>query len=122
MEQQSLVSAYIQNGTHFYIANRLAGWLTHNDTGERIFVSVRKRAKHHFRIFNGWGISTELLTHLKILNVAFIVLNVDNMQSLQASPEKWLRFGIPYQRAPYEPQLILPERYMKKSQAKEVTA
>jgi len=122
MTQQTLPPTYTREGNQFYIAGRHAGYLTQNNQGKHIFISNRKRTKHYFRIFNGWGISTELLTHLKILNVAFIVLNVDNMQSLRASPEEWLRFGVPYQRAPYEPQLILPERYMKKSQAKEVTA
>jgi hypothetical protein len=112
--QTVLASTYRQEGNSFYVGNRLAGWLTQNSRGKPIFVSVRRRTKHHFRIFNGWGISADLLKCLKTLDVAFVVLNVDGCETLTASPDTWLRFRIPYQRAPFEPQLIIPEQVMKK--------
>jgi len=114
--QTVLASTYTREGNRFYVGGKLAGWLIQDRQGNQLFISVRKRAQHHFRIYHGWGISEDLLRHLKALGVAFIVLEVDDCETLKASPNTWLQFGVPYQRAPFEPQLILPEQFMKKTQ------
>jgi hypothetical protein len=114
MTQQSLIPTFSRRGNQFFVADRLAGWLTRDSQDELLFVSARNRAEHYFRIFRGWGISAELLTHLKTLNVAFIILKINNAETLRSTPEEWLRLGRPYQRRPFERQLIIPERLMEK--------
>lgn len=108
---------YTQNGNQILVDGRKAGWITKLGDGTRIFVSPRDRAKHYFRIFEGWGISRALFTFLlKTVEVQEIHLKIGKFLILMSKMDDWEKHCIPYHKEPFEPQIVLPEKYFKRDQ------
>lgn len=108
---------YEQRGNLIFVDGRKAGWITKVGNNIRAFVSPRDRAKHYFRIFEGWGISRALFTYLlKTVQVQEIHLKVGKSLTLTSQMRSWEEHCIPYHKEPYEPQIVLPEKYFKKNQ------
>ena len=93
-------------GNHAKMGYRNLGYID-GDT----FRSRRNRAKHLFRKFNGFAISSELLDDLKQRGVERIELRVTenngSTTKLMSSVNTWEEHGIDYQHPQFEPQLIL---------------
>lgn len=83
-------------------------------TRDGIFISPRRK-EHKFRIYNGWGLSTEVLNLLikkKVREIRIVVYGEKRKypeKVLITTPDLWKQKGIPYQDKKYEPQLILRE-------------
>jgi hypothetical protein len=104
----------VVDGSSLFVGNRKAGWITHSANGKTIFISLRDRS-HFFRNFQGWGISQEVFNYLKLVGVQEIHLRVDLATTLISTVSDWQKHAAPYQKEPYEQQLILQEKYMKKT-------
>jgi len=98
--------------SRIYVGNRFAGTIT-NLNGEKVFLSYRNRAKHFFRNFKGWGLSREVFSYLKLNGVKQIHLRINLADTLTSNITDWEKHAIPYHKPPYEPQLILPEKFFK---------
>lgn len=102
-----------KNGNRVYVKDRLAGWLCVDEKNRRIFVSPRDRSKHYFRMFQGWGISAELLQYLKAEFVQEIQLKLYGEPWKAASLFNWVKYAVEYQAPGFEPQLVLVETYFR---------
>lgn len=109
-----LTVSFELRGGQIHLDGRKIGYKTKLANGELTFVSPRKRSTHYFRIFKGWGISKEVLQYLKDEGFTRIHLRTSKIETLMSTLDAWFRHGIPYQREPYEPQVILPEIYFQK--------
>lgn len=108
---------YEQRGNQIFVDGRKVGWITKLGNKTRVFVSPRKRQQHYFRIFEGWGLSRDLFTYLlKVVEVQEIHLKIGKALTLTSQMLVWEQHSIPYHKEPYEPQIILPEKYFKSVQ------
>lgn len=103
-------------GSEVFVDERKVGWLTKTAEGTKIFVSPRIRSTHFFRNFQGWGISKEVYAYLRLVGVEEIHLKIGRAVTLISTIDNWEKHSVPYQREPYESQLILPEMYMEKQE------
>jgi hypothetical protein len=103
----------VVDGSRLFVGGRKAGWITQSAEGKNIFISLRDRT-HFFRNFQGWGISQEVFQYLRLAGVQEIHLRIDRATTLISAMADWKQHAAPYHKEPYEPQLILPEKYMKK--------
>ena len=106
-----------QRGGQIWVDGRKVGWITRIMSGKRVFVSPRDRAKHYFRIFAGWGLSRDLFTYLlKTVQIEEIHLKIGKALTLESEMKDWEEHATPYHKEPFEPQIILAERFFKKRQ------
>jgi hypothetical protein len=105
-------------GNQLNLDGRRIGWITRTLTGTRVFRSPRNRKQHYFRIFEGWGLSRDVYFFLKREGFEEIQLLISQQETLISQLSDWEPqpegHGILYQHPNFEPQIILPERYMKR--------
>lgn len=97
-----------------WLGDRRVGWITTTMDGKKVFVSPRNRQKHFFRDLSGWGLSKEVLEFLRRNLFDEVHLRIGKRETLISELALWDIYGIDYQREPYEPQKILPEKHMTK--------
>ena len=102
------------HGGQILLDGRRIGWITSTADGKRIFKSPRRRIPHFFRIFSGWGLSEQWLQYLEKNNFEEIHLQISDRETLVSQLKDWRIHGIPYQKSPFEEQIILPEKYFTK--------
>jgi hypothetical protein len=103
-------------GNQLLLEGRKLGWTTTLANGEKAFISPRRRSRHYFRIFKGWGLSKEVLRFLHDNDVKWIQLRIGKAEMLMSELGDWFIYAQDYYKPPFEPQLVLPEKYMKKKQ------
>jgi hypothetical protein len=101
-------------GKRVWVGDRLVGWTTVIDD-KKVFVSPRKKS-HYFRIYKGWGLSVEVLEFLKRNKFDEVHLRIGRRQTLISKLPHWDIYGIPYHKEGFEPQKILAEKHMEKTQ------
>lgn len=70
------------------------------------FFSYRKRSKHFFRKYNGWGIDIDIIHHEAIER--FVIFDSENNMRYEATKEHFLQFGKQWNTPGHGEQLILP--------------
>jgi hypothetical protein len=101
------------NGNQVVLDGRRIGWITKTLEGKRVFRSPRKVDAHKMRIYDGWGISEELLQWLKENEFAEVQIQIGTMRTLIADVHLWLEKGIRAQYQNFEPQIFLQEKHFK---------
>jgi hypothetical protein len=101
-------------GNRVFLNSKEIGWMTTTMNGKKAYISPRNRPQHYFRIFEGWGLSRDVLEFLKQNRFNEVHLRIGLRETLISKIEDWDEHGIPYHRPPYEPQLVLPEKFMEK--------
>jgi len=84
------------------------------------FVAPRK-LKHFFRQYRGFAINSLLLEYLKQIGVRKIVIRVTSKKGEMiyiSALSEWFDHGIRYRHPDYEPQIVLPLKYMKPYESK----
>ena len=75
----------------------------------RNLIMPRKRSKHFFRMFKGWGISEDALDILIVTGIREMrIVEEEKNETFIIKPEEWRRNGIPHEFGD-EKQLICPE-------------
>lgn len=89
--------------------------------GKKVYVSPRNRmgitkdgSGHFFCMFQGYGLAVSVFEFLKRNGFDEIHLRIGKAETLISSLDDWEQWAIPYRREPYEEQLILPEKHMRK--------
>jgi hypothetical protein len=104
-----------RNGT-FWIEDKQIGSLMGVGKETTAYVSNRKRHEHYFRKFKGWGIAEAVLDWLIEHDVPLIIIrDTHSGEILTANVHLYKKHGIPYQKLPYEPQMVLPEKHFTKN-------
>lgn len=102
----------VKNGVVYLDTRKLGSIRLIN--GKRTFVSYRTRERAYFRIYEGFGISVDLLKWLELQGVTdVLIVLTDTNEKLSTTVEKFKEFGMPYHHRIYEKQLILSERYFQ---------
>jgi len=101
-------------GNRVYLDGKFVGWTAKTFEGKKAYISPRSRRKHFFRKYRGWGISERLLALLILNGYDEIHIRLGERTTLISQIEDWRRHGIPYHHPDFDPQIILPEKYMKK--------
>lgn len=102
------------HGNQVRLDGRRIGWITRTMDEKRVFISPRNRPEHFFRIFKGWALSRDVLNFLEQNNFDEVHLRIGKRETLISSLSIWREHGIPYQKLPFEPQIVLPETFMTK--------
>lgn len=119
VSQSRLVTCFSWRGNVCFIGEKKVGWLAEDDS-KHIYVSPRNRTEHFFRIYNGWGITQNLLLDLKARGVQEIWLLVTDGNSrrfLKTGIDNYFQHGINHKNesSPYELQLVLEEIYFEEA-------
>lgn len=101
-------------GNQVRLDGRRIGWVSRLQNGKKVFISPRKRGPHYFRIYRGFGIAKDVLDFLQRNLFDEIHLRFGKRETLVSSLENWFAHAIPYHKKGFEPQLILPKKYMEK--------
>ena len=96
-----------KNG-NFLINGRKVGHLT-NVAGHTVYKSHRKRKEHFFRMWNGWGISKDVLEWLERHKVHYVVLDVKGEGQYHTAVHDFGTFGFPCNYEGHGKQVILRE-------------
>jgi len=110
------MSEFELKGKQVWIGQRKVGWITTNMDGKKVFVSPRKRKQHYFLKFHGFGLSVEVLEFLKRNQFDEVHLHIGKRQVLISKLSYWDIYGLKYYKEGFEPQKILPERFMTSKQ------
>jgi len=104
-----------------FFRGKIVGWITKTMEKKKAYVSPRNRMGitpsgkgHYFEMFHGFGIGKFLLEFLKENKIDEVHLRIGKRETLISDLNDWEKHGIEYQRLPYEKQIILPEKYMRK--------
>lgn len=83
--------------------------------GKKIFVMRRKKSKHFFRNFEGYGINKNLLQTLiqrfRVVEIRLVEILEDNCTNVyRTNPETFIKEGYAYKNKvePFDEQYILP--------------
>jgi len=95
---------------NFLINGRKVGHLT-NVAGHTVYKSRRKRDKHFFRMWHGWGISKPILEWLESHKVHYVVLDVKGEGHYHTSVYDFGTFGFPCNYEGHGEQVILRESF-----------
>ncbi|HDH44504.1 MAG: hypothetical protein DRJ31_03165 [Candidatus Methanomethylicota archaeon] len=79
------------------------------------FVALKKK-EHFFRQYLGYALNKQMLEYFKQIGVKKIILKVrgkKNTEIYTSTIDKWFNYGITYRHPNYEPQLVLPIKYME---------
>ena len=106
--------SFEMRGNQLRLGGRRIGWITTLISGEQVFISPRNRKKHYVRIFRGWGLSKAVFDFLKKHGFTQIQLRIGKAETLISNLSAWEEHGIHSQFPPFEKQVFLPEKYMKK--------
>lgn len=110
------MSSFELKRNQVWIGDRRVGWITTTMEGKKVFVSPRKRRQHYFRKFRGYGLSVEILEFLKRNQFDEVHLRIGKRLTLISKLAYWDIYGIDYHKKEFEPQKILPEKYMERKQ------
>ncbi|MBA7491661.1 hypothetical protein ES702_02209 [subsurface metagenome] len=98
-----------------WLDDRMLGWITTTMDGKKVFVSPRNRQHHYFRKHGGFGLSEDVLEFLRRNLFDEVHLRIGKRETLISKLSYWNIYGIKYHKKPeFEPQIILPEKHMKK--------
>ena len=97
-----------------YLDGKFIGWTAKTFEGKKAYISPRVREKHFFRKFQGWGIAQKLLGLLILNGYEEIHIRLGKRETLISDINDWRKHGIFYKHPAFEPQIILPEKYMRK--------
>lgn len=100
-------------GNAVMLGHRKAGFLSRdNEDHEKIwYISPRRRDRHFFKIFKGWGVAIEILEFLEKHDVYGIKLVIDGKELLMSSLTMIRLHGDNVQYGGFEPQIVLPEKF-----------
>lgn len=104
------------HGNQLRLDGRRIGWVTRLASGERVFISPRRRSVHYMRIYRGWGLSKQVLEFLQDNGFTQIQLRIHKRETLISNIEDWKEHGIEAQYHGFEKQVFLPEKWFKKRQ------
>lgn len=101
------------NGNAVMLGAKKAGFLSRDDEDhEKVwYISPRRRDKHFFKIYKGWGIAVEILEFLEKHDVYGIKLVIDGKELLMSSLKIVRLHGDNVQYEGFEPQIVLSEKY-----------
>lgn len=89
---------------------KLLGYYIKGDRG-LIFIAPRVRARHYFRLYEGYAMNEQLLQHLIDAHVIKIIIKEnDTKRILTTTPLKWRKMGIPHRSKGVENQIVLKEK------------
>ena len=106
--------SFEMKGNQLRLDGRRIGWITTSMDKKRIYVTARNRRNHFFRIHQGWGLAVAVLNFLKENNFAEVHIRIGKRVTLISNLEDWFSHGIKVHYEPYEEQLVLPEKHMRK--------
>ena len=106
--------SFEMRGNQLRLGGRRIGWITTLISGERVFISPRTRKKHYMKIYEGFGLSKAVFDFLKKHDFTQIQLRIGKSETLISDVSAWEEHGIHSQFEPFEKQVFLPEKYMKR--------
>jgi len=101
-------------GNKVLLDGRVIGWTVKTMEGKKAYVTPRSRYEHFFRNYQGWGISRKLLGLLILNGYEEIHIRIGKRETLISDIRDWQKHGIFYEHPAFEPQIILPEKYMRR--------
>ncbi|RLG99982.1 hypothetical protein DRO19_00775 [Candidatus Bathyarchaeota archaeon] len=101
-------------GNKVFLDGKLIGWTVKTMEGKKAYVTPRSRTHHFFRNYQGWGIAQKLLGLLILNGYDEIHIRIGERETLISDVRDWQKHGIFYEHSAFEPQIILPEKYMRK--------
>ena len=101
-------------GNKVLLDGRVIGWTIKTMEGKKAYVTPRSRYEHFFRNYQGWGISRKLLGLLILNGYEEIHIRIGKRETLISDIRDWQKHGIFYEHPAFEPQIILPEKYMRR--------
>lgn len=96
--------------------------MTKTADGKKIYISPRNRIGkgkkgkgHYFEKFMGYAVAESVLEFLKRNMFDQIHLRITGgRETLISDLDVWFQKGHKYHKKPYEPQIVLPEKFMQK--------
>jgi len=106
-------NSFTVTGGTVKVGDRKAGYIKCLQDGRLAFITPRKYKQHFFRMYQGYGLNSDLIQYLREHKIMHVLIIEDRKRMLLSKTEDWMFRAFNYNHPNYEPQKILHLRFME---------